>query len=434
MKLTPALLAASLALNAALLGLVVYSRVKSPPAHARPSTGQPVDALDATPASAGNTASTPSPAALAATLSSGDHAALRDQLRALGLSETMVRNIVQAMIWQPYRERELQINAAKLVDDQPYWRGLRRTGRRAYTREEREELRHLASDIRQKVEEVLGTSAIDGISPQARRYSFLSADAAARIADIDRDYGEMLQEISQEAERFRVPSDAEKQRFLSQERLKDIEAALTPDEYREFELRHSPAAQALRNRLTQIEVTEAEYRALFEIQKTLFDNAPVSSPANAPTDERRALQEKILALHDDIRTTLGDERYAQFMRASNSEYRQLQAAADRFALPTETINRVYGYRHDIASASQRIATDETLSLDQKKDALSSLAVETRQKISADLGDEIAEAYLARNMRWLESVKNGQVLTLRPDGNNVAMKPLPRRAPPPPATP
>ncbi len=434
MKLLPALFTASLALNAALLGLVVYSRVKSPPAPARPSTGQFVDAHDATSSSAGSAASAPSSARLVTALTSGNPAALRDQLRALGVSETMVRNIVQAIIWQPYRERELQINSAKFVDDQPYWRGLRQTGRRAHTREEREELRHLASDIRQKIEEVLGTAAIDGISPYARRYHFLPTDAAEKIADIDRDYGEMLQEITQEAERFRVPSDAEKQRFLSQERLKDIEAVLTPEEFREFELRQSPAAQALRNRLTQIEVTEAEYRVLFELQKSLIEISPASAPADVPAEDRLALAGQMVALRKQVRDTLGDERFAQFMRASNNEYRQLQAAADRFSLPTETINRVYGYRHDIASASQRIATDEALSLDQKKAALHSLALETRQKISTDLGDEIANAYLAKNMRWLERVQNGEVLTLRADGNNVSVNPLPRRAPPPSATP
>jgi hypothetical protein len=447
MKLPSILFAASLALNGALLvflasspqGRSSLSALFPGSAASSSSSSSSSKSASAPSSTSPSAASSSSPEALAAALKSGDHATLRDQLRALGLSEGTVQNVMRAILWQPYLDRQLAINAAKASSDQPYWRGLQQTGRRAYTREERAELRELASSLRGQILDVLGPQGFDATSPYSQRYAFLSPESAAKIVDLDRDYSEMRQEINQESERFKVASDADKLKFLEQERRKDLETTLTPAELEEYNLRFSPAAYTLRNRLSKIDLTETEYRDLYDLQQAFYNNQPDTALAR-PLANQKLTPEQIAqlqtrakdyeALNQEMRQTLGEERYAQYQRASDNDYRQLQAAADRFNLPTDTIDQVYGYRDATAVATQRIAADPALTPEQKKQALATLASQTRRQISTALGDEVATAYLDRNMKWLERVQAGNVLTIAPNTNRLSYKPVAPR----PATP
>jgi hypothetical protein len=438
MKLPAILFTASLALNAALIALLALSpQARSSLSSLLSNNTSPASSNPSNRASAGHSHSPPvsshsSPEALAAALKSGDHAALRDQLRALGLAESTVQNIMRALLWQPYLDRQLAINAAKISTDQPYWRGIQQTGRRAYTREERAELRQLASNLRQQILGVLGPEGFDAASPYSQRYSFLSPEAAAKITDLDRDYSEMRQEINQESERFKVASDADKLKFLEQERRKDLEAALTPAELEEYNLRFSPTAYTLRGRLAKIDLTETEYRALYEIQQAFY-NQQTDTALARPLAGKNFTPEQIAQLQaraktyetftQEVRQSLGDERYALYQRASDNDYRQLQSAADRFDIAPATIDRIYNYKESVAAATQRIGADNTLSPDQKKQALASLAAGTRQQIAASLGEEVATAYLDKNMKWLERVQAGNVLTLSAHSNRPSYKPV-----------
>jgi hypothetical protein len=441
MKTSSLLFTASLVLNAALLALLVF---------APPSTSSSVFSKTSSPAThptgspqSSDRMAAASPEALATALKSGDHVALRDQLRALGLSEGTVQNVMRAILWQPYLDRQLAINAAKTSSDQPYWRGIQQTGRRSYTREERAELRQLASSLREQILDVLGPQGFDSTSPYSQRYAFLSPETAAKLVDLDRDYGEMRQEINQESERFKVASDADKLKFLEHERRKDLEATLTPAELEAYNLRFSPAAYTLRNRLAKIDLTEAEYRDLYDLQQAFYNTQSDTALARPLANQKltpdqiaqlQARAKDYSTLNQEIRQTLGEERYALYQRASDSDYRQLQAAADRFNLPAEKIDQVYGYRDATSVAAQRIAADPALTPDQKKQALVSLAAQTRQQISAALGDEVAVAYLDKNMKWLERVQAGNVFTVSPDTSRISYKQIaPAPRPPRPKT-
>lgn len=440
---TPSLLTASLALNAALLAAFAFAprgatrsffstfssapSPDTPPAHSSSAPGQP-----SAPAS---------PEALATALKSGDHVALRDQLRAIGLSEGTVQNVMRAILWQPYLDRQLAINSAKASSDGPYWSGLQQTGRRAYTREERAELRELASSLREKILEVLGPQGFDSTSPYSRRYSFLPPETAAKLVDLDRDYGEMRQEINQESERFKVASDADKLKFLELERRKDLEATLTPAELEAYNLRFSPAAYTLRSRLANIDLTEAEYRDLYDLQQAFY-NTQSDLALTRPLPNQKLTAEQIAQLqarvkdyrmlNEEVRQTLGDERYALYRRASDTDYRQLQAAADRFSLAPAAIDQVYALRDAVSAETQRIADNAALTPDQKKQALVTLAAQTRRQISTTLGDEVATAYLDKNMKWLERVEAGNAFTISPETSRPSFRPVaPAKRPAPP---
>jgi hypothetical protein len=443
MKPAPLLLNASLLLNAALLAALAFA-----PRGATSAFFSAFSSSPATPASAhadssaapGQASVKPSPEVLATALKTKNHAALRDQLRALGLPDDTVLVVMRAMLWQPYYERQREFNRANNPEDAPYWRGLTQTGTRAYTPAQRAELRQLASEIRDQTQTLLGLPGIDTSGVRSQRYAFLPPETAAKLLDLDRDYGEMRHEINQEAERFRVPSDTEKLRFLDEERRNDLAAILTPDQLAEYDLRYSPAALTLRNRLSSLDVTETEYRRLYELIKPYED---ISLAARA-TPGTRLTTEQVAALRDDgktfpevmqdVRTLLGEDRYQAYRRARDPDYRQLKAAADRFQLPVEKINQVYALRDTTSAETQRIAKDTTLTPAQKRETLQNLTAQTRQTVLATLGQEIGTAYLDKNMKWLDRVQSGYAVTFSPESNRASYQSVtparPRPAPTP----
>jgi hypothetical protein len=447
MKPASLLVTSSLLLNAALLAALAFaprgatasffSAFSSSPATSTPDSAHG----SGTP---GQPSVAASPEVLAAALKTKNHTALRDQLRALGLPEDTVLVVMRAMLWQPYYERQREFNRAQNPEDAPYWRSLPQTGTSAYTPEQRAELRQLASEIRDQTQALLGSAGSDVSGIRNQRYAFLPPETAAKLRDLNRDYAEMRQEVNEEAERFRVPSDTEKLRFLEDQRRNDLAAILTPAQLEEYDLRYSPAALTLRNRLSSLDLTETEYRRIYELIKPYED---ISLAAKA-TPGTRLTTEQVAALRDDGKTfpevmqdvhaLLGDERYQAYRRSQDPDYRQLKAAADRFQLPVEKINHVYALRDTTSAETQRIAKDTTLTPAQKRETLQQLTTQTRQTVLATLGQEIGTAYLEKNMQWLDRVNRGYAVTFSAETNRPSYQsvtpesPRPKPQTPPPA--
>jgi hypothetical protein len=437
MKPASLMFTASMVLNAALLAVLALAprgTLASRFSSTSSASGSP-STLAPSSHSPGRSSVPPSPEALAAALKSQNHAVLRDQLHALGLPEDTVMVVMRAMLWQPYYERQREFNRAKNPNDAPYWRGVTQTGTSAYTPEQRAELRQLAASIRDQVQTLLGPAGADTTGVRSQRYAFLPPETAAKLRDLDRDYGEMRQEINQEAERFRLPSDTEKLLFLDEERRNDIAAILSPAELEEYDLRYSPAALMLRNRLSSVDITEAEYRRIYELVKPYEDIAL----ATKTTPGTRLSIEQVAALREDGKTfpqvtqeisaLLGEERYKAYRRSQDPDYRQLKAAADRFQLPTEQINNVYALRDYASAESQRVAKDTTLTTEQKREALKQLTQQTRQAVLTGLGTEIGNTYLDKNMKWLERVQSGYAVTFSTDTNRISYQSVTPRRPP-----
>ena len=130
----------------------------------------------------------------------------------------------------------------------------------------------------------------------------------------------------------------------------------------------------------------------------------------------RARNDAQKQLQADFKGALGDQRYADYVRAQDQDYRTLQAAATRYNLPQAAIDQVYTTRDSVLAASQRIGDDTSMNPDQKRQAISALAAPVRGEIIAALGAEVGEAYLKNTgNRWLEAVERGSAVTLMPGG-------------------
>lgn len=436
MKALPLLLSASLVANAALV--TVALRGPSRADSAAPASSSSA----ASTGSRSSVATTPArnvtlPPDLVAALNANDPQALRDLLRSAGLSDDMVRTIVQMRIWKNY---EARFKALRPEPDpnQPWWKDDRDRQNRwgGMTKAQREESRRLQREVRDETERLLGPDTNpNNRGWQDQRLSFLPPEKVKALRQIQDDYQELISEINQDAQGFRLASDAEQLRFLQEEQKRDIEALMSPDERRAYELRMSSTAQQLRNKMTQFDATEQEYLSIFPLQKAFDEkyNQPNDGYTQVERDqaywkERREAEKQ---LQEQIKSVIGEQRYAESIRLQDNDWRQLEAATRRLELAPDTPSKLFALRDTASTDIQRIADNPALDTDAKKAALAALASRTRDQVRSALGAEGAEAYFKNNgMGWLKELEKGNTVTFRTDAPGWNTRALPKPPKPP----
>lgn len=434
MKAIPLLLASSLVANAALITVVAVRNPAAPTSgDLRPSSS--ASASTSKPRSTSAKSDLVLPPELIAALNSNEPETLRDFLRAAGISDEMIRGIVQMQIWKKYEARFKALNPQMNPDpNKPWWKDDRNQQNRwggGMTKAQREESKRLQREVRDETVRLLGPDASRN-SWQEQRLSFLPAEKRQSLQDIQQDYQELISEVNQDTQGFRLASDAEKLRFLQEEQKRDMEALMTPEERKTYELRMSNTAQQLRWKMTQYDATEQEYLTIFPLQKAFDDkynprqNDPYAEQVERDQNFWKDRQAAEKQLQDQIKSLIGEQRYADSLRLQESDWTQLEAATRRLELPADTPTRLYALRDTTASAVKQIADNSSLSNEQKKAALGVLATSTREQVRASLGFEGAEAYFKNNgMTWLKELDKGNTITFRKDSTGWDTKALPK---------
>lgn len=431
MKLLPVLLAASLLANAAWL---TSSAMRT--SDQSPETGSSATALHASSARPGSPATSRSD--IISALKADNPEALRDLLREAGLPDDTIRRVVGSAIWARYSDR-MKALQPKPDANKEWWKGDQHWHGNSMTREQRAEMRRLQREASDETTRLLGPAPANQ-GWQDPRLSFLPETKRKDFQEIEQDYQDLISEVQQEMHGFALPGDAEKIRFLQEEKLRDLATILTPQELADYELRMSRTAQQLRWKMSRFDGSEDEYRKIFALQQAYESTQQLDGWGNVvshtPADwEKRREAEKVLA--EQLKGALGADRYADYVRSQNHEYQQLAAATKRLALPPETAVEVFNLRHDISTESKRIADNANLTTAQKKEELVVLAQKTRDEVRARLGDEAAEVYLRQGMHWLRNVEQGQILTFGENGQQSgsrSLPPDPKKPTPRPATP
>jgi hypothetical protein len=361
--------------------------------------------------------------AIAAALNGGDTEALRDELRAAGVDEDLIRTVVGTRIWKRYEDRMRALQTGSAAD-QPWWKNDDSFWSTQH-REQREAMKALQAEIKAERERVLGPDpeAKPGGAPWLERhYGFLPAAKREALQQMEQDYNELAQDLRREAKGFSMPEDAEKARFLEAEKRRDLAAMLSPEELADYDLRQSRTAQNLRWQMTRMDATEVEYRAIFEIRKD-FDEQFADRDAYGnlirPRDQAdggKARQEAEKAMQAQLKNALGPDRYRAYVRSNDQDYQQLQNATKRFGLPPDTPARLFDLRDEVPRAALRVADDANLTPAQKRAELNKLVAETRDRVRGTLGPDVAKVYFDHNgMQWLRQLESGMIIIYDENG-------------------
>ncbi|MEO6569832.1 MAG: hypothetical protein ABIO94_13805, partial [Opitutaceae bacterium] len=187
----------------------------------------------------------------------------------------------------------------------------------------------------------------------------------------------------------------------------EIAAMLTPQEFEDYELRTSSTANSLRNTLSAFDATEAEFRALYKLQSTFNDPLQTLTLSAMSPDQQTALSrqrsENQKQLTEEIKAALGPERYAEYQRATDSNYRQANQLVARLELPVETANQVYVVQKDMQQRVLSVQHDN-LTPESRNAQLATLAAEAEARITAALGPTGYEAYKTNGGSWMSQLQ------------------------------
>jgi hypothetical protein len=408
MKSSTALLVGSLALNLGLVGLFNAKPQFAPPRFRGAFVPGMVPDASAQPAVPKRTPTkSPAPASkLGPALVTDDLAALVSQLRARGFPAGVIREIVRAEVGARYNPR---LRALSDPDpNTPFWQLPSRTFEintkrleemRALELERSKLLRTLLSD------EFFATGEVT--AAQRRQFGNLPRQKIDAVQRIEDDYAEMTSAIRAGMNGVTLPEDAEKLALLTREKHADLATVLNGSELSEYEMRSSPLTGMLRGQFGEFRPNEAEYRAIFQAQSA-YSEKFAGNLSGGDMNERREAHQKV---NEQVRAALGESRFAEYLRETSSEYQNLKRLVARENLPAETALRAYGVRDTVSRESNRIYDDPALTVEQKIEALRTLAQTTRTQLLATLGPVAGPAYVATaDSQWLRGVERGSALT------------------------
>lgn len=243
-----------------------------------------------------------------------DFRRLADDLRAAGVPSRLIFAVVREL----YSAREL---AASPLASAPYWQ------RRAV--EQSKEMQDFYRRIETKAAEFAGpdgrlSARLDPVA-RARRYGDLPDVKIDAIAALERDYSEM------ESDSYRAMGNGaftseewaakqKEQNLLKNEKRADLAKILTPDELATYDLRNSDSARQLASSMRNVDLRPDEFAALYAARQAFDAASPALSGLITPEvmQQRRAAQ---TAYNDAVKRTLNDDRFYQYLAATDADYR-----------------------------------------------------------------------------------------------------------------
>lgn len=262
-------------------------------------------------------------------------------------------------------------------------------------------------------------STDDVTAAQRRQFGNLSKQKIDVLQRIEDDYAEMTSAIRSATNGILLAEDREKMALLQREKLVDLASVLSPQELADYQMRSSPVANMLVRQLGGFNASEAEFRAIFQAQNAFSERVASTSPSLAGNyEDRRAAQQQ---LNDQLKASLGDTRFADYLRETDRNYQQLLRLAERENIPKETALRAYNVRDNVAVESHRIADDGTLTLEQKRFALQALADRTRNELLGILGPAAGPTYVkVVDQQWLSMVQRGNAVSFTGNTGSMTM--------------
>jgi hypothetical protein len=394
LKLSTLLLAASIAANVALITMLGVGAAQSP-ATAGGSASRRTTATI-------GTGSTVTDADDWATIRSDDLAAELQRLRAENFPPAMIRAILVAQIRARYAAQRKALEGAQASG--PYWlRSMPDAPTPAALAFDRQE--------RQALKDLLGPDPESGYGAIMRRqFPNWPPTALDDVAAIRERYADQRSELYATVRGMLLPDEAAKIDALDKAERAEIASVLSPAELEEYNLRTSNTANRLRSNLAAFDPTEAEFRALYKLQSAFDDQYAYTR--SQPTDEwMKARSDAQRQLNDAIKSTLGADRYANYQRASDNNFRQTTQLVARLELPPETANQLYAVQQEFQQRRTAIYQNRPDSPEQFNQQLAALQQEALTRVTPLLGGTSrgVDAYKTYGGSWLVNLVPRQAI-------------------------
>jgi hypothetical protein len=322
-------------------------------------------------------------------------------LRAVGCPEQTIQDIIIAEVNKLYagKEAELRLRPEHLKP----WETFGVSTRVAMDRERR--LRQLLREKRALLKDLLGIDVSVEI-PQSfaglsRRDQSRYDEALAKLPEgkrefvraIQEQYWDKTEELEARTMGFWEAQDNEERRRLRAELRGSLAKTLTPDELLDYDIGTSSNASRYRTEMAAVNVTDQEFRELFKARHAVdeelnYANVDITNPeANRKrsADAQRALQET-------VKSILGEQRYADYQRSRDGQFRNLARLAQETGLPSETAIKAWDVQRLARDESNRLRSNPDLTPEQRDQSMRQMQAELDAAMTQLLGKEAFDRF------------------------------------------
>jgi hypothetical protein len=341
-------------------------------------------------------------------LESEDYKEYIARLRAFGVSERSIRDIIFAEVQKLYRPKFAALRPPKKSSDTNFWQNRNFYGPYANsTKEQREQMSVLQKEQKELLKTLLGNDVYQEIAKDSgypdwteRQFGSLPDELRDKVTQMQQRFQEATSEIHAKTQGY-FDQDTQADLKALQRKFRDeLGTVLTPEQVQEYELRSSDIANNLRWQLGPFDSNEQEFRAIFNYKQAQEDlNPPRNTDdedKHPSAEEMKARQEKQKELDVALASALGPERLKEYKLMEQWEYRNLFEAG----IAKESVLKVVDMKQQVEDAANKLRQDKTLTPEQRAEALKAIRSETEKSLAEILGERRAKAYSGNGGYWL----------------------------------
>lgn len=327
-------------------------------------------------------------------------------LRGIGCPEQTIRDVIIADVNKLYAAREKPLKGSAPVD----------TGTDVPTDEleRRRQLREIQLEKRAVIKELLGIDLPLDLLPStgSRNYDafeigfrFLPTAKRDAVQTLQENYWQKSDVLKNAFKDQKNPEYVAQSRQLGDMLREELKKILTTEELEDFDLRTSPAAKKLATQLAStFTPSEDEFRKVFrttqqrEERLARLPPAPTVDRQASPearelaNQQRKALTQERTAintqLNEQLKTGLGDQRYADYERSQDSAYELFTRLGIRYGLDQATVMEAYNLQKSFKAPEPPPGTDAAA----RRALATEAAAQMNEKLAGILGEQAARGY------------------------------------------
>ena len=320
-----------------------------------------------------------------------------DNLRRIGCPEKTIRDIILADVNKLYKTKRRAASGQKKFE---FWKANAMFGM-GMDKDNVETMRELNAERDELLKQLGIESSFESemsliLNPLQQSLGFLPEQKQVAVMKELQGIQSRIAELSEDGS-----ADIEMVWKAQRETEESIKGMLSEDEYTGYLLRRSNTAHQLRSQIAGFDPSEEEVRTVFKLNRA-FDEEYGEIGINLDLLEEQLKAQK--TLNEQIRQSLGDERYADYERAQDYQFQQIHSSLKKADLGTGEAIQVYDMQKVAQDAALQLRGNQTLNEAERRERLRQIRNETESAIQQVVGTEGWEKFnRPSNTRWLQSI-------------------------------
>ncbi|MEJ0090367.1 MAG: hypothetical protein WDM80_11570 [Limisphaerales bacterium] len=338
------------------------------------------------------------------------------RLHAIGCPEETIKDLVLAKLNRNFSVKQRALWQDNDFNSNDYWKPYKRQRDPAMAKKNRGRMHEWRDLQKEKTALLVELFGVDVEKERRKEEGFgedwgWNSGSLAYLPEAKRDaVQKYLDDFQEKQQEFYASiqgawdSDVRAERDrLEQEKMDGLAQILTPQELREYALRSSQIASQVQSGIRGVDLTRAQYEALFDVRSKYGDSIYNWSDEGNDAETIKQIEQNKKDLQADIASTLGASKAQELERAEDYSYQQLNRLAKRSNLPPGTAAKVYDFKGAAEKAVQELAANTDLTPEQQQAARAQIKTETEQAVKAALGDKIYKRYMKNGGWWMNNL-------------------------------